>query len=164
MALLCLAVALPAGNAVAQQKQHVSYKSPAENAKYTQQTVIDAGDVTGHQVRIFETHRSFPNNAPVINGLKVTEQWSRGMTDFIDNNGTVTSYSVYVLENGDKFFTRTTAVSQSIESGKRTTKGVGYITGGTGKLAGIQGILRSSGSAEAGVTEQQTDIEYSIAK
>jgi hypothetical protein len=34
MALLCVAVAVPAGDALAQQKQHVSYKVTAENSKY----------------------------------------------------------------------------------------------------------------------------------
>jgi len=73
---------------------------------------------------------------------------------------------VYVLENGDKFFTRSSLVAHSAGSGKLTNVTVGNITGGTGKLAGIQGIVRTSGSAEpkAGVNEVQTDIEYSIEK
>jgi len=48
MALLCVAIALPAGDAVAQQKQKASYKVPAENTKYTQQLNIPVGDVPGH--------------------------------------------------------------------------------------------------------------------
>ena len=51
MALLSLAVALLAGDAFAQQKQHVSYKVTAENSKYTQQQFLDVGDSAGHQVR-----------------------------------------------------------------------------------------------------------------
>src|SRR6266436_3923415 len=104
--MLCLAVALPAGDAVAQQKQKVSYKTPPENTKYTQQNLLEVGDVPGHQVRIYEIHRSYPNNAPVINGVKLKEQWTRGMSDYTDNNGPNTNYSFYVLENGDKFFTQ----------------------------------------------------------
>src|SRR5260370_2080412 len=94
---LCLAVALPTGGAVAQQNQHVFYKTTAENSKYTQQNVIDVGDVPGHQVRIYEIHRTYPTNPPVINGLKLVEQWTRGTSDYIDNNGTSTTYGVYVL-------------------------------------------------------------------
>jgi hypothetical protein len=58
MALLCMAVAVPAGDALAQQKQHVSYKVTAENSKYTQQQVLDVGDGAGHQVRSFEIYRT----------------------------------------------------------------------------------------------------------
>src|SRR5262249_29921076 len=96
MALLCLGFAVPAGNALAQQKQHVSYKVTAENSKYTQQQFLDAGDGAGHQVRSFEIYRTFPTNAPVIDGMKIKEQWTRGISDYIDNNGTATTYGVYV--------------------------------------------------------------------
>jgi len=64
IALLCLAVALPAGAALAQEKQHVSFKAPAENSKYTQTSIIDVGDMPGHQVRVFEIHRTYPTTLP----------------------------------------------------------------------------------------------------
>jgi hypothetical protein len=166
LALLSSAVALLAGDAFAQQKQHVSYKVTAENSKYTQQQFLDVGDSAGHQVRSFEIYRTFPTNAPVINGMKIKEQWTRGVSDYIDNNGTATTYGVYVLDSGDKFFTRSTVLAHSAGSGKLTNVTVGYITGGTGKLAGIQGIVRTSGTAnpKAGMNDTQTDIEYSIGK
>jgi hypothetical protein len=81
IALLCLAVALLAGAALAQEKQHVSFKAPAENSKYTQQNIIDVGDMPGHQVRVFEIHRTYPNIASVINGVKLSEVWTTGATD-----------------------------------------------------------------------------------
>ena len=56
MALLSLAIALPAGNAVAQQRQQVSFKVSSENSKYTQQLNVDVGDVPNHMVRIFDLH------------------------------------------------------------------------------------------------------------
>jgi hypothetical protein len=165
-AMTALGLSLATSSALAQQKQHVSYKVTAENTKYTQQQFLDVGDIAGHQVRSFEIYRTFPTNAPVINGMKLKEQWTRGVSDYIDNNGTANNYSVYVLENGDKFFTHTTVLAHSAGSGKFTNVSVGYITGGTGKLAGIQGIVRTSGSADpkAGVNEVQADIEYSIGK
>jgi hypothetical protein len=137
-ALLCLAVALPAGNAVAQQKQRVSYKVSAENSKFTQQLNIDAGDLPNHIMRVYEVHRTFPNDAPVINGLKLVEEWDRGTADLADGNGTGTLVSVYVMENGDKFFDRRAALAQGTPE-KSTSTHVGYITGGTGKFAGMQG-------------------------
>jgi hypothetical protein len=162
--VMTLGFGLPIGNAIAQQLQHVSYKTSADNTKYTQQHIIDVGDVPGHQVRIFEIHRTYPNNAPVINGMKLVEQWTRAMSDFTDNNGPATNYGIYVLENGDKFFVRSALVSQSTGGGKLSNMTAGPITGGTGKLAGIHGTVRTSGTAEpkAGINETQTDIEYSI--
>ena len=80
------------------------------------------------------------------------ESWTRGVSDYTDNNGEGTIYGVYVLENGDKFFTR----------GNLTATTVGPITGGTGKLSRINGMVRTSASAnpKAGFVETQVDIEY----
>jgi hypothetical protein len=159
-----LALVLPTDGAVAQQKQRVSYKVTAENSKYTQQQFLDVGDVPGHQVRSFEIYRAFPTNAPVINGIKLKEQWTRGASDYIDNNGTANNYNVFVMENGDKFFTHTTVLAQNAGPGKLSNVTVGHITGGTGKFTGMQGIIRTSGTAEpkAGLNETQTEIEYWI--
>lgn len=164
--ITALGVALPLSGAIAQQKQHVSYKSSPENSKYSQQQVIDVGDVPGHQVRIYELHRTYPTNAPEINGMKLKEQWTRGTSDYIDNSGPGITYGVYVLESGDKFFTRSTLIAQSTGGGKFTNATVGSITGGTGKLAGLQGTIRTTGSAEpkAGINENQTEIDYWIEK
>jgi hypothetical protein len=165
MTLLCLAVAVPTGNAAAQQKQQVSYKVSAESSKYTQQLNIDAGDMPNHIVRVYEGSRTFPNNAPVINGLKLVEEWDRGIAELTEGNGTGTQVSVYVMENGDKFFDRRAVVAQSA-SGRITATQVGYITGGTGKFAGMQGVVRASVNFDlrTGFTETQIDIEYSLGK
>ena len=167
MALLCLAVALPAGDALAQNQQiRVSFKASAANSKYTQQHNIDVGDVPSHQVRVFEIHRTFPSNAPVINGVKLVDLWNRGASDLFDGDGAYTTYAVFIMENGDKFFTRASLVAQSIGSGKFTTTSTGTITGGTGKFFGIEGIVRTVGTDDpkAGFTETQYDIEYRIEK
>jgi len=167
MALLGLAVVPPAGDVLAQEKQRLVFKVDAANTKYTQQHMIDVGDVPGHQVRLFEIHRSYPSNAPVINGTKIVESGARGITDYTNNNGAATTYAVYVLENGDKFFTRGSLVAvQSPGASKLTATTVGPITGGTGKLAGIQGISRTVTSADpkAGGNETQGEIEYWLAK
>jgi hypothetical protein len=165
MPLLCLAVALPAGHAAAQQKQQVSFKSSAENNKFTQQLNVDVGDAPNHIVRIYEIKVTYPNNAPVINGLKLIEEWDRGTGDRIDGNGDGTVYVVYVMENGDRFYARGHNVVQTT-SGKFSSTSVTHITGGTGKLAGIQGIVRglSNFDYRTNFFESQTDIEYSISK
>ena len=77
IALLSLAIAVPAGGAIALQTQHVSFKASAENSKYTQQQFLDVGDVPGHQVQSFEIHRTFPATAAVIAGMKIKDKLAR---------------------------------------------------------------------------------------
>ena len=161
MALLCLAVALPSGDALAQQKQKTSYKVPAENTKYTQQLTIPVGDIPGHEIRISEIHRTFPTNAPTIDGIRLKEILSQNSTDWIDLNGPTNTYNTYVLENGDRFFSRTSTLGQNT-GGKRANTTVGAITGGTGKFTGMKGTIRGSSTSDprAGLNETQVEIEY----
>src|SRR6185295_16497303 len=84
-ALLWLVTDLPPLEAVAQEKQRVSFKISAENTKYTQQHSIEVGDVPGHHVRVYEIQRTFPNNPPMINGVAMKEQWTRAISDYTDN-------------------------------------------------------------------------------
>jgi hypothetical protein len=166
IALLSLAVGLPAANGVAQEKQRVSFKVSTENAKYTQQHAIEVGDASGHQVRVYEVHYTFPGTPPVFNGVKLVEIWSRATSDYTDNTGPSAGYNVFGLENGDKFFSRYSAVTERPEATKSTFTQVGPITGGTGKFAGIRGVIRATGTADpkAGFNETQWDLEYSMEK
>src|SRR6266851_1561338 len=123
------------------QKQHISYKVSPENSKVTQQQNIEVGDVPNHVVRAYEVRRTFPNNAPVIGGLKLVEESDRGTADLIDGNGASNQYMVFTMENGDRFFARGSSVIQ-VAADKPAATGVASITGGTGKLAAIQGIVR----------------------
>ena len=69
------------------------------------------------------------------------------------------------MENGDKFFARSASLVQTV-AGKLSATQVGNITGGTGKFAGMQGILRTTVNFNptAGYAETSGDIEYSINK
>jgi hypothetical protein len=166
-ALLVLAASLSASSAVAQQKQQVSFKVPAENIKFGVQQNVAVADVPNHILRVFENHSTFPSNAPVINGLKLAEVWQRGIADIADGAGTTSSYYLFVMENGDKFFVRNASVIQPSVGGKLVATGVGHITGGTGKLGMIQGIARNVATFDpiAGVPgDTQTDIEYSMSE
>jgi hypothetical protein len=162
MALLSLAIALPA---VAQLKQHVSYKTSAANTKYVQQLNVDAGDMPGHIVRVFDLTRNHRDNPPVINGIKLVEDTARGITDISDGNGVATFYSVFIMENGDRFFARSSQVSQG-ESGKIVAVATGPITGGTGTFEQIHGIVTFSVKFDttSGFNEGQADIDYAIGK
>jgi hypothetical protein len=90
---------------------------------------------------------------------------SGSTSDRIDGSGPATIYTVYVMENGDKFFVRNIGVVQNT-AGKLTNTVVGNITGGTGKLAGIQVNTRSVANFNynTGFVEPQIEIEYWIGK
>ena len=163
-ALMWLMVAPPIGDAVAQQKQRVSFHASGENSKYTQQHAINVPDLRGHQVRIYEIRRAFPINPPIVNGVAIKEIWTRGTADFTEDNGYGTLYSEYLLENGDRFFSVTSFVAHRTEVDEFLANTVGYITGGTGKLAKIQGVLKTTAKThpKAGTLEADTEIEYTV--
>jgi hypothetical protein len=166
IAVLGLALTSSATEALAQEKHKIYYKTSAANSKFTQRHILDVGDVQGHTVRVYELYRSFPDNAPVINGLKFKESWQEGYADYIDDNGTATYYTATTMENGDKFFTRGNMFAQSSGGGKMTTTSIAAITGGTGKLAGINGTIRSVAQTDvkAGFNEAQIEMEYWLEK
>ena len=124
-------------------------------------------DVPNHILRLFETHATFPNNPPVINGLKLSEIWQRGLAEIADGAGRTSSYYLFVMENGDKFFVRNENIIQPATAGKLTGTGVGHITGGTGKLGTIQGIVRQLTTFDpiaGALGDSQIDIDYSMGK
>jgi hypothetical protein len=145
-----------------QQKQKVSYKVGAENTKYPVRHTLNVGDEPGHIIGLYEIHRVFGANAPVVNGVKLKETWTRGYSDFQNQNGLSTNYQVFVGENGDRFFTLSRTMGQADGAGKRTTVSVGQITGGTGKFSGIRGMTRSQGASDGarGFNETSTEIEF----
>ncbi len=162
------AVTLAGVSAGAQEKHKISYKTLAANTKYTQQHVIDVGDVPGHQVRIYEIHRTYPTGAPEYEGVKVVEEWIRGFSDYVDINGRHSAYSVFLLENADKIFAQNDGASQTTvypDAMRRSTAtGVTRLNGGTGKFRGIRGILRYTDTFDpkAGINEGQREGEYWI--
>jgi hypothetical protein len=164
IAFMCPIASMSARNAIAQQQQQISYTTSPENSKYLQQLNVDVGDTPNHIVRVFELHR-VPTPVPVMNGLRLVGDWIRGLTDVTDGNGSSTVYAVFALENGDRFFARLTQVNQNI-SGKISATAVGPITGGTGELAEIHGVVQLSANfdVKSGFNKGQTDIEFSIGK
>ncbi len=121
------------------------------------------GDVPKHVVRVFEVHRTYSDNPPLIAGEKLFEEWDRGVGNLINGNGSSKIYSIYVMENGDKFFAHSAVVVQSA-SGRLKSTNVGYITGGTGRLGGMKGFVRASADYDlrSGNRSNQTEIDYSM--
>jgi hypothetical protein len=158
IAIACLGIAVSAS---AQEKQRASFVLPPGNSKYTQQHLIDVGDAPEHKLRLYELQRMIPTDGPVFEGSRLTELWIRGISDFIDVNGLATAYSVYVFENGDRFFARSDLVATT-DAGKSTTLAAGRITGGTGKFRNMRGIIRvaSSPDPRSGLMRSAFDIDY----
>jgi hypothetical protein len=166
--LALLAVSLPVLCAVAQPKQQVSIRIPSQNLKFGAHQSIEVGDVPNHIVRVFDLHYTIPaNNAPLINGIRLKEVWQRGTADIAEGVGTTSSYFLYLMENGDKFFVRNEAIIQRAAMGKIASAGVGHIFGGTGKLESIQGTTRNATTFDpkAGIADEaELDIEYAMGK
>jgi len=143
-----------AGIASAQQKYPFNLTSAPQSSRYVQQHVIDVGDIPGHQIRIFEVHRIYTTDHPVIMGTKVVETWERGSTDYVNGVGSNHGYDIMVLEDGNKIFMefRGAAYSEATSTGSR--RGTSHATvrwiGGTGKYATIRAVITAD-------TEYDTD-------
>jgi hypothetical protein len=144
-----------AGQALAQEKRSFSVSSTGTKSQYVQQLAIDVDDVAGHQVRVYEIKRTFSvGNAPLIDGVKVVEQWSRGWSSYIAGVGPAMGFYTYVMENGEKIFLEFTAATEAkiSESGSKrgSSHSTAKIVGGTGHFAKIRGT-------EVEVTEFDSD-------
>jgi hypothetical protein len=151
----------------AEERCKLSGIAQGANTTYTQQHVMDVGDVPGHQVRIYELHRTYPaDTKPNCEGLKRTEEWSRGFSDYIDRNGPTWGYGLIMLENGDKIFSEWSGTSQTVigpdGSKKSTFSGVERYVGGTGKYQGVRGFQRGSAifDPDKNFNEERFEAEY----
>src|ERR1700732_3106533 len=150
----------------AEERCKVSEEATAAKSNYTQQQVLDVGDVSGHQIRVFELHRTYANDKPNCEHLKRTESWARGYSDYIDRNGRAWGYEVTSFENGDKIFAQFDGTSQTTVapdgSKKSTATVVTRYTGGTGKYEGIRGFLRgiSGFEPDKNMNQVQAEGEY----
>jgi hypothetical protein len=131
----------------AQDKNKIHFVNLPQHTAYSQQYRLEAGDVPGHYVRIFEIQRRYPGNPPKFDGVSVTEQWDRGYSDYINTNGRAWWYITYFLEDGDKIYARADGTTQTKQDSSHSSAskfvGVITITGGTGEFKGIRGLLQS---------------------
>ncbi|TDG16612.1 hypothetical protein EYW47_40280 [Paraburkholderia silviterrae] len=122
----------------------MAFEVHEQNSKYTQQHTLDIGDVPGHTIRLFELHRTFPDDPPAFAGVAVKDYWARGESESLGGNGPVFTYTLFNMANGDKIFGRFDGVAQATagqSADKRTVVGTVVLTGGTGKMRGIRGTL-----------------------
>ncbi len=158
VALLCFC---GAAGALAQQRQPLSYDAAAAETKYAANYRVTAGDVPDHILRVFDLRRVFTRHPPVFQGVAAKEMWERGWADSIDQNGSESSYVTYVLEDGNKVFGRYAGTVSSFRwpDGSRHFDMLGAITltGGTGPLARIRGVVRIRASVDPGADSSQIE-------
>ena len=148
--LVCTNVAL------AQERYPIALNVDAKETTYTQQLAIDVGDSASHQVRVYEIHRQHTSTPLIFRGVKVTESWARGTSDYADYSGQTAGYGVYHLESGDRIFARYAGTVQSVNRPDGTREyvyhGVTTLTGGTGAFRSIRGHIRdiTKGASRAG--------------
>lgn len=160
------AMLVTTADASAQGRCRWSWQSSAADSRYTRQFGMDVGDIPGHQVRIYEIQRAFPDVRPNCERLKWIEEWNHGFSDYIDLNGRAWGYEVRTLENGDRIYVEYSGTSRTMVapdgSKKSSFEGFGRWTGGTGKYQAVRGIewIHIVFDPEKGVNEQSSDAEY----
>lgn len=131
------------GDVLAQQRFPIETTGEGIKSRYVQQHTIEVGDVPGHQIRVQEAHRTNLGSAHVIDGIKITDVWVRGMSDYTNGVGPAWGYVVWAMEDGNKIFVNYTGTSESkaTSSGSRrgTYHGISRLIGGTGRFAKIRG-------------------------
>lgn len=143
-AVILGAALMVADLAWAQEKFPIETKGEGQTSKYTQQYKMEVGDVPGHQVRIQETHRTYNEKSPLrFSGIKATESWIRGFSDYTNGKGKAWGYGQWILEDGNKVFFDYVGTSHAETTATGSLKGSYHgttrITGGTGKYKGIRG-------------------------
>ena len=133
---------------VAQAQKHypIEDKSEWSSGKYTQQHMIDVGDLPGHKVRILELQRIYNDKSKLaVSGAQVKETWVRGYSDYTQGKGKAWGYSIWLLDDGNKIYMEwagtTSSESTSTGSIEGIFNGVTWLRGGTGKYSAIRGTI-----------------------
>jgi len=129
----------------AQQKYPITMSGEGAKGSYVQQHIIDVDDAPGHQLRVYEIHRTYSVEKPLlIDGERVVEAWVRGSSNYTGGIGPVWSYTTFVTDKGSKIFVESigTSETQATDMGSRrgTYHGTSRFVGGTGRFAKIRGV------------------------
>lgn len=157
-------------SALAQQRYPIqSHSDWQASSKYTQQHIIDVGDVPGHQIRILEIHRTYNEKSQMaVSGVKVKESWTRGYSDYIRGIGRAWGYSIWVLEDGNKVYSEYSGTSRTVPTPRGAVEGTYFgtsrLTGGTGKFKGVRGLISDrvefNSDPASGYNKAESEGEY----
>jgi hypothetical protein len=157
--------------AAAEERCKIKWQVPAADSKFTQQLMLDVGDIPGHRIGTFELHRTFSQPPSTCEGAKITEQWNHGFRDLVNRNGRAWGYSVMMLDDGSKIYQQLSGTVQTQVAADGSTRsayeGVSLWRGGTGRYEKVVGIQREHSvveyapdSQEARKSESWSDVEY----
>lgn len=169
-ALVIGSATLLASAGLAQETCTETFAAGDAESEYTEQHVMDIGDIVGHQIRIFELKRTYPDAKANCEGLKRTEQLVHGYSDYVDRNGRAWGYTVTTYDNGDQMFSQWTGISHTVVNtdGSKTStySGTSVITGGTGMYKGVRGTGRDKAlfDPEKNINESDSELTYWIDK
>ncbi len=144
----------------AQEKFKYTFSAPAQS-KYTEQHVLEVGDMPGHQIRVGTISTKYLTESPVFDGVKMSEATAWVMSDYVSGNGRFTQYVVASMENGDKIYETVEGQLQT-SGGKAAYSTITTLRGGTGKFTTIRGVIRGSGVTDfkTGPTSNPYEGEY----
>src|SRR3989442_5853776 len=146
LSLLGGLILLAPNQSLAQERHKISWSTRPENTKVTFQHTLEIPDVPSHAIRMFELRRTWPENPPMVTGLKVVEEIARGTADNMAGNGLSRGYSSWRDEKGDMSFAERQKIKQAVTkpdgSRKTTDTGTYPMNGGNGKVPGVKGGRR----------------------
>src|SRR5438128_8318949 len=118
-----LALLVP-DQSLAQERHKISWSVRPENTKTTFQHTLEIPDVPSHVIRMFEVRRTWPENPPSVEGVKVVEELARATADNVAGNGRSVGYSSWRYENGDMSFAEWQNINQAVtnpDGGRKAT-------------------------------------------
>jgi hypothetical protein len=127
----------------AQQKYPISQPANAIS-KFTQEHIIEVGDLPGHRLRVYQVQNDYPENDLAFAGVLVKQMLSNGISDSVNGSGSFTAYNVFTLADGNKVFVHVTGTTQRDSAGGNRSTSVENFVGGTGKFKGIRGQMRNT--------------------
>lgn len=153
---------LASQDAFCEGKQTVAYSLPPGSSRFTQEQVIEVGDVPGHKLRIFESQINYKDVNLAFADVRVKESFTRGSSDHINGTGTASNYAVCLLEEGNKVFAKESGVGQATVGPNGAVSFryavIATFTGGTGKFRGIKGQLRGNVVRIPGENSVKADV------
>ena len=131
---------------LAQQRTAITISGEGVKSRYVQQLVIDVDDVPGHQVRVQESHRTYPaDKRPVVGGERLVEAWVRGFSNYTGGIGAAWGYVTWITDKGNKIFSEYSGFSDSTTTETGSKRGIYHgtaqLVGGSGRFAKIRGVL-----------------------
>jgi hypothetical protein len=109
--VLAIGLAMPAA---AQEKQTFSISKGTGDTRYTQEHMIDVGDVPGHQVRIYEIAVTYKKDELAFDGVSVKEGWSRSMLTIPTGVDISQAITPMCLKTGIKYLPRAWALRKPL--------------------------------------------------